>query len=140
MSIYQKRFFTFLEQDEAADAQAAEAEAMQATLEPGTDAQDLGASAQAPNAAAAITAREQAMVDQINTWVAKLEEFTDYLNGTGPDSVQSTLKNAEPDTLLDKVRTTETKKIARAATDLAALVETLKGYLATSRDPKYRYQ
>lgn len=137
MSIFQKRFFTILEQDEVEPQ--TDAEAMASTLEPGTEPDQLGANVD-QSAAQAITKREQQMVDQINTWVSQLTEFTEYLNGTGDGSIQTVLKNAEPDTLLDKVRTTETKKIARAATDLASLVETLKGYLATSRDPKYRYQ
>lgn len=136
MSKFEKRFFTILEQD---DQPTPDAEAMASTLEPGTDPGELGASVD--NAAAqAISGREQQQAQQLTDWVTKLEEFMIFLNSTEDGSIQSVLKKSEPDTLLDKVRGTETKKIARTAMDIATLVETFKGYLATSRDPMYRYQ
>lgn len=137
MTAFKKKFLNILEQDEVP---MTDEDALASTLEPDTDPDKLGASGGSSYASQAITQREQEMVDQLTEWIKKLEQFMVYLNGTGPGSVQTVLKNSEPDTLLDKVRSTETKKIARTATDLATLIETFKGYLATSRDPKYRYQ
>ena len=141
MITFAKRFQTVLEQDEQipAEQESPDAAAMANTLEPGTDPAALGADVDA-QASNAINSREQKQVEQLTIWVKQLEDFMQYLNGVEPGSIQSVLKGAIPDTLLDKVRSTETKKIARTATDLATLIETFKGYLATSRDPKYRFQ
>jgi hypothetical protein len=78
------------------------------------------------------------MVAALQSWISKLEEMATYLNGTGPESVQSKLKNGIPDTLFDKIRVAETKKIARVAMELTSLNEMLKGYLASSGDSKFR--
>lgn len=141
MITFAKRFQTVLEQDEQVPVEqgSPDAAAMTNTLEPGTDPDALGADIDT-HASNAINNREQKQAQQLTEWVSKLEDFMQFLNGVEPGSIQSVLKNAVPDTLLDKVRGTETKKIARTATDIATLIETFKGYLATSRDPKYRYQ
>ena len=65
--------------------------------------------------------------------------MVDYLNGTDGNSIQMQLKKAVPDTIFDKMRTAEAKKIARVAKEISALAETFKGYLATSNEPKYRF-
>lgn len=134
MGKFEARFFNILEQDE----QTPDAEAMAATLEPDTNPDDLGADVNA-QAAKAIAQREQQMVNTIKGWVDRLQEFTEYMNGTSSNSMQSILNGAEADTILDKIKTTETKKITRTATELAGLSETLKGYLSTANNPKYKY-
>ena len=134
MSKFKTRFFQILEQDEISP----DAQAMATTLEPETDPTALGANVNSA-ASKAIYQREQQMLNQVKDWIARLQEFTTYLNGTESGSVQSILNSAESETLLDKIKTTETKKITRTATELAGLAETLKGYLATSSNPKYKY-
>lgn len=133
MSKFGKKFLTFLEQDE----QTPDEVAMAATLEGDVAPSDLGADVDA-QAATAVAQQQQQMVQTIQSWITKLDEFVKYLNSPTGDSIQMTLKNAIPDTILDKIRATETKKIARSAMDLAALSQVLQGYLATARDPKYK--
>jgi hypothetical protein len=133
MSKFGKKFLTFLEQDEQTPDEAA----MAATLEGDVAPADLGADVDA-QAATAVAQQQQQMVQTIQSWITKLDEFVKYLNSPTGDSIQMTLKNAIPDTILDKIRSTETKKIARSAMDLAALSQVLQGYLATARDPKYK--
>lgn len=133
MSKFGKKFLTFLEQDEQTPDEAA----MAATLEGDVAPADLGADVDA-QAATAVAQQQQQMVQTIQSWITKLDEFVKYLNSPTGDSIQMTLKNAIPDTILDKIRATETKKIARSAMDLAALSQVLQGYLATARDPKYK--
>ena len=65
--------------------------------------------------------------------------MVDYLNGTSPESMQMKLKRAVPDTIFDKMRTAEAKKIARVAKEISALAETFKGYAATADNPAYRF-
>ena len=63
--------------------------------------------------------------------IGKMEEFTNWLNSEQGDSVQSQLHADSCDTLFDKIAGAETKKIARVAMELSALIENLKGYLHT---------
>jgi len=133
MSSFTKRFFTVLEQDEQTPDQAA----MATTLDAETDPNALGADIDT-QAATAIAQQQQQMIATVQGWIVKLDDFVKYLNSPTGQSIQNTLKDATPDTILDKIRTTETKKIARSAMDLAALSQIFQGYLATARDPKYK--
>ena len=133
MNKFGKKFLTFLEQDE----QTPDEVAMAATLEGDVAPSDLGANIDT-QAAVAVAQQQQQMVQTIQSWITKLDDFVKYLNSPTGDSIQMTLKNSIPDTILDKIRATETKKIARSAMDLAALSQVLQGYLATARDPKYK--
>jgi hypothetical protein len=133
MSSFTKRFFTILEQDEQTPDQAA----MLSTLDADTDPTALGADIDA-QAATVVAQQQQQMIATVQGWITKLDDFVKYLNSPTGESIQNTLKDAIPDTILDKIRTTETKKIARSAMDLAALSQIFQGYLATARDPKYK--
>ena len=139
MSSFTKKFFTLLEQDEQdiAPTQTPDEAAMAATLDAETDPAALGADIDA-QAATAVAQQQQQMIGTVQGWIVKLDEFVKYLNSPTGESIQNTLKDATPDTILDKIRTTETKKIARSAMDLAALSQIFQGYLATARDPKYK--
>lgn len=139
MSSFTKKFFTLLEQDEqdVAPTPTPDEAAMAATLDAETDPAALGADIDA-QAATAVAQQQQQMISTVQGWIVKLDEFVKYLNSPTGESIQNTLKDATPDTILDKIRTTETKKIARSAMDLAALSQIFQGYLATARDPKYK--
>ena len=137
---YEKRFFTLLEQD-------AERKAMEDTLEKGTNPEDFDAETQPGNdtdslimqAAKIKTAQSQAMTSQLGSWVEECDRFLDFLNGTGTDSIQSILANAEPDTIFDRMKQSEQRKIARVATELAALTESFRGYISQSENPTFKY-
>ena len=137
MSSFTKKFFTLLEQDEQDVTPTPDEAAMAATLDAETDPAALGADIDA-QAATAVAQQQQQMISTVQGWIVKLDEFVKYLNSPTGESIQNTLKDATPDTILDKIRTTETKKIARSAMDLAALSQIFQGYLATARDPKYK--
>lgn len=139
MSSFTKKFFTLLEQDEQdpTPTLTPDEAAMTATLDADTDPASLGADIDA-QAATAVAQQQQQMITKIQDWIVKLDDFVKYLNSPTGESIQNTLKGASPDTILDKIRTTETKKIARSAMDLAALSQIFQGYLATARDPKYK--
>lgn len=139
MSNYGNRFKRVLvEQD---DTEITDKEAMAQTLDKGTSPEDFDVNA--PPAGVEVvptmSAVQKKMYEQLKGWIDRIDEFSTYLNGTGPESIQSQLNAAEPDTLFDKISTAETKKIARVAVELTSLNEMLKGYLATANDPKYRY-
>jgi len=141
-NIYANVFKLNLEQDLSPGAidPEAEAAAMNATLEPGTDPGSLGVDPGASQAVAqAVAKNNQAMKNSLTEWISTLEEFVEFLNGTETNSVQSQLKNAVPDTIMDKIRSSEMKKISRVSMEVAGLKEILRGYLASSDDAKYRY-
>ena len=140
MSKFENRFFKVLsEQDE-------DRAAMLSTLDKGTDPQDFDTEVDAsldindPNSAVsrALSEREAAMVSQVREWVVNMEEFLENLNGT-ENSIQTALANAEADTLLDNMKQSEQRKIARVATELAALAESFKGFLAQSNNSSLKY-
>lgn len=138
MSKFEKRFFYVLhEQDE-------DRAAMLSTLDQDTDPNDFDVSANAPTDSAnsavsqAITDRNNQMVEQIKGWITEMESFREKLNGTN-NSIQTALASAEPDTILDKMKGSEQRKIARIAEDLAGLTEAFKGYLSQAGNPSLKY-
>tara|TARA_R110000751_G_scaffold284047_1_gene387603 strand:+ start:1851 stop:2261 length:411 start_codon:yes stop_codon:yes gene_type:complete len=70
----------------------------------------------------------------IQSWISKVGDFTEFLNGMESESIQKQLANADCDTLFADVGRSETKKITRIAQDLSALQESLKGYLISTDD------
>lgn len=135
-NLFQKAFVHVLKEQ---PDQISDSDAMAQTLDKGTNPADFDADAgAAANHMQAVTKMQAQMVASLEEWINKLEEFSDYLNGTQPNSMQSKLKNAIPDTLYDKIRVAETKKIARVSMEVTSLCEMLKGYLASSADAKYK--
>lgn len=122
---------------EQPEAEISDSEAMRQTLDQGTDpsAFDSDAVAAADHALAA-SKMHQNMVLGLSGWIGKLEDFSEFLNGTGDGSMQTKLKNSPPETLYDKIRISETKKIARVSMEITSLSEMLKGYLASSSSTK----
>lgn len=135
---FKNRFLnTLVEQDD-------EKSAMISTLDSGTDPSDFDVSAEAPansqNVAVsqAISQRNEQMTTQLRGWVTEMEEFLQYLNGT-ENSIQTALAAAEPDTILERMKTSEQRKIARVATEIAALAESFKGYLSQTNNSQFKY-
>lgn len=141
-NLFQKAFVTVLHEapeDVAQNPELSDADAMASTLDKGTDPTEFNVDANAAADHMEATSKMQAnMVSALQGWISKLEEVSNFLNGTGPESVQSKLKNCIPDTLFDKIRVAETKKIARVSMEVTSLNEMFKGYLASASDPKYK--
>ena len=143
MAKFENKFFKVLnEQDE-------EREAFEASLEDETDAGEFDVDVEVdetvveddPNvqAAAAITARNEAMRTTLKGWIDEIDGFLHYLNGEDPTSIQTTLANSDPDTIFDRMKASEQRKIARVATELAALNESFKGYIAQTGNAQFKY-
>ena len=90
-------------------------------------------------AAAAVGERNAAMKASLEGWVGEIEQFLEYLNGSSSNSIQTILATAEPDTIFDRMKASEQRKIARVATELAALNESFKGYLAQTGNAQFKY-
>ena len=102
MSVYENRFKKLLieKDEEMSDDQTAMAQ----TLDKGTEVSDFDV--QAPEAGAqaqpTMSAIQKLMYDELNTWILRLDEFKEFLNGTGQESVQSRLNSAEPETIINR--------------------------------------
>lgn len=147
-AFFSKFFKVVLEQDEEpgftpAPEEMTDDQALQVDSEVGTDPDALGVEGginpEDEKLLKYAATRELEMVKGLTEWVNKLDDMVEFLNGTNPDSIQMKLKKAVPDTIFDKMRSSEAKKIARVAKEISALAETFKGYLATADDPKYRF-
>ena len=143
MARFENKFFKVLkEQDE-------EREAMEATLDAETDAGEFDVDVEVdetvveddPNvkAAIAVEERNEAMRITLQGWISQLDQFLEFLNSESPDSIQSALANAEPDTIFDRMKDSEQRKIAQVASDLASLTQSFKGYIAQSANPQFKY-
>jgi hypothetical protein len=143
MSKFENRFFKVLNEQDKEKA------AMLATLDKDTnpDEFDVDPTPSADTAAADLTvqaakiksAQSQAMAQELSRWVEECDKFLEFLNGTSGESIQTKLANAEPDTIFDRMKQSEQRKIARVATELAALTESFRGYISQTENPAFKY-
>jgi|TARA_R100001163_G_C5008626_1_gene155299 hypothetical protein len=143
MTKFERRFFKKLHE------QNDEREAFEAELDDNTDPGDFDVDVEVddtvvdedPNvkAAQAVNERNEAMKEQLRGWIGRMEDFLDYLNGEEADSIQQQLANAEPDTIFDRMKASEQRKLARVATELAGVTESFKGYLAQTGNPSFKH-
>ena len=143
MTKFERRFFKSLNE------QTEERVAFEAELDDDTEAGEFDVDVEVdetvveddPNvkAALAVSERNEAMRAKLEGWIGEIETFLEYLNGSSPDSIQTLLANAEPDTIFDRKKASEQRKIARVATELAALNESFKGYIAQTGNAQFKY-
>tara|TARA_A100001391_G_C4992444_1_gene258488 strand:- start:252 stop:686 length:435 start_codon:yes stop_codon:yes gene_type:complete len=143
MTKFERRFFRNLHE------QNDEREAFEAELDDNTDPGDFDVDTQVDDtvvdedpsvkAAQAVNERNEAMKEELRGWIGKMEEFLDYLNGEEAGSIQQQLANAEPDTIFDRMKASEQRKLARVATELAGVTESFKGYLAQTGNSQFKY-
>jgi len=144
MTKFERRFFKSLNEQTEEEKVAFEAE-----LDDDTDAGEFDVNVDVdetvveddPNvkAALAVSERNEAMRSTLEGWVGEIEVFLEYLNGSTPDSIQTILASSEADTIFDRMKASEQRKIARVATELAALNESFKGYLAQTGNAQFKY-
>ena len=147
MTKFERRFFNSLRT--VNEAAVEEREAFEAELDDNTDAGDFDVDVDVdetvvdddPNvkAAMAVNERNEAMKEELRGWIKAMEGFLDYLNGEEANSIQQQLANAEPDTIFDRMKASEQRKLARVATELAGVTESFKGYLAQTGNSQFKY-
>lgn len=119
--------------------------AMEASLDDGTDAGEFDVDPNELDAAVtdevadAMSRRNQQIIGELQSWIDQIEQFLVFLNGEQPDSVQSRLAAAEPDTVMDKMKQSQQTKISRVASDLASLHQSFLGFMAQTRNTKFKY-
>ncbi len=131
--MFKNRFSVFLEQDEDKDIQPPEDtgdEVLSSEIDPETAPQDYGANVEPGKDIESIKQRSlESQKQELTTWINKIDEFVEFINGVNDTSVQSKLHNAGCDSMFEKIASSEHKKVARVAVDLSALAEALRGYL-----------
>jgi len=138
-SKFENLFYKHLHEDDISDR-----DAMISTLDDDTDPSEFDGPQPPPQGEAenevakAISQRQAEMISQVKEWSDRMEEFIEYLNGT-ESSIQTSLAKAEADTLFDKMKNSEQRKIARVATELAGLAQSFKGYVAQASNPSLKY-
>lgn len=132
MSLFEKHFFSLLEQDEAQEP-AADAQAMETQLDKGTDPKALDVEVP-PQVDQARASHNAAQKKTLSVWIDEVNKFINYINGTDGNSIQSQLAASSCDTLFEKIANSEKKRIARVAMELSSLNESLKGYLISNDD------
>lgn len=145
-NLFSKAFFRVLtEQDQpttpppAGDIDAmSDKDAMASTLDAGSSPEDFDVHAGTREAAVAAAKSHAMMSGVLDTWITKVTEFSEFLNGQGGDSIQTMLSKADDKSLFGVIKSAETKKIALVAKELAGLNEMLKGYRASAMDAKYK--
>lgn len=146
MSKFSKNFMTVLRE---ADTRDLERQAMENSLDDGTNPEDFDidmtpdVNAQvdqvSKQAADAMSRKNQQMIDELQGWIDKTSEFLAFLNSEDPNSIQSRLAAAEPDTVMDKMKQSQQTKISRVAADLAMLHQNLLGFMSQTANSRYKY-
>lgn len=116
------------EQAAPADDAAGDAEAYTKTLDKGTNPADFDV---ADNPQLKV---DSSGVEAARGWISKLEEMADFVNGTGPESLNSQInqleiKNSVP---FRGVVRREEKRITKLAENLRGLAEVFKSVVITS--------
>lgn len=147
MSVYSNKFAKLIKEDFddeeiAFDDEAAKDDALADFVDSDTDPKDMEAT-EVPQPTDevqdALNRRNDEMINTLEEWISTFDEFLEYINGEGPDSIQSQLAAAESDTILDKMKQSQQTKIARVASDVASLHQSFLGFRAQTMNAKFRY-
>ena len=143
INLYAARFKkVLLEADEDMNT-GLERDAMEASLDDGTDPSAFDPSNDMDSTqnelVDILSRRNQQIVGDLQSWIDSIDNFLKVLNSEDPASIQSRLANAEPDTVFDKMKQSQQTKISRVASDLSALHQGFLGFMAQTKNAKYKY-
>lgn len=146
MSVFARNFLKVIkEQDEIKLGSDVERDAMASSLDDGTDPSSFDVDMEADpsigmddDVAMAMAKQNQKIVSTIQGWISQTEQFLTFLNGENPDSIQSTLAQATPETVMDKMKQSQQQKISRVASDLASFHQSLLGFMAQTKNAKFK--
>ena len=145
MTNFEKRFFKVLKENDE------DKEAFELELDDDTSSEDFDIDVEADveatadiqdpaiKAAEATAEIHEAQINTLKGWISSGDQFLKMLNDAeDPNSVQAVLANAQADTIFDRMKQSEQRKIARVATELASLNESFRGYLAQTDNAQFR--
>lgn len=144
MSKYAKTFLKVLQEADLSP----EEKAMRSTLDSGTDPSEFDIDLDTPDPninpedkqiADLMSKKNEQIVNELQGWIEQIEGFLTFLNGEQNESIQSRLAAAEPDTVLDKMKQSQQTRITRVASDLASLHQFFLGFMAQTKNPRFKY-
>lgn len=141
MSKFAKTFLRVLQEDDL------ERKAMESSLEDDIDPSEFDVNLDVSpeeqhstdEVADAMSRRNQQIIQELQSWIDEVEGFLRFLNSEEPNSVQSRLAAAEPDTVMDKMKQSQQTKISRVASDLASLHQNFLGFMAQTQNSRFKY-
>lgn len=141
MSKFAKTFLRVLQEDDL------ERNAMESSLEDDINPEDFDVDLEVSpeeqqstdEVADAMSRRNQQIIQELQGWIDEVEGFLRFLNSEEPNSVQSRLAAAEPDTVMDKMKQSQQTKISRVASDLASLHQNFLGFMAQTQNSRFKY-
>jgi hypothetical protein len=144
MSKFAQNFTKVLREEDDADL---ERQAMEASFEDGTDPTEFDTTVEmnpeeaqvSDEVSDAMSRRNQQIIDELQGWIDNVDGFLTFLNSEDPNSVQSRLAAAEPDTVMDKMKQSQQTKISRVASDLASLHQNFLGFMAQTSNARFKY-
>lgn len=138
-NLFGQAFFRVLnEADNLPVDELSDEQAMHSTLDAGTDPTMLDVHQGSRDAAVAAARTHNMMVDKLNGWSSKIDDFIEFINGTGDECIQGSLSKADEKTIFGALRTSSSKKIGLAAAELAQLREALRTLISSANDAKYK--
>lgn len=138
-NLFGQAFFRVLnEADDLPIDELSDEQAMHSTLDAGTDPTMLDVHQGSRDAAVAAARTHNMMVDKLNAWSGKIDEFIEFINGTGDECIQGSLSKADEKTIFGALRASSSKKIGLAAAELAQLREALRTLISSANDAKYK--
>jgi hypothetical protein len=142
---FAKNFRRVLKEDDA----GMERRAMENSLDDGTNPEDFdvdmtpdvnaSVDQSSKQVADAMSQKNQQIIDELQSWIDQVDTFLKFLNSEDPNSIQSKLAAAEPDTVMDKMKQSQQTKISRVASDLAALHQNFLGFMSQTTNARYKY-
>ena len=145
MTKFERRFIQVLREDDA----AMERRAMEQSLDDGTNPEDFdvdmqpdvnsGVDSDSKQVADALSEKNKQIIGELQSWIDQVDGFLKFLNSEDPNSVQSRLAAAEPDTIMDKMKQSQQTKISRVAADLASLHQNFLGFMAQTANSRFKY-
>lgn len=147
MSVFQRNFIKVLREADNADL---EQQSMNAVLDDGTNPDDFNADMsndinqdidQASKMASdAMSKKNAKIVAELDGWISQIDSFLKFLNDTSdPNSIQSRLAMAQPDTVMDKMKQSQQTNISRVASDLGSLHQKFLGFKGQTTNARFRY-
>lgn len=139
------RYATIFKQVLLEDDASLERDAMEASLDKGVSGDDFDVdptqidSEISDEVADAMSRKNQQIIGELQGWIDEIANFLQFLNGEQNTSVQSRLAAAEPDTVMDKMKQSQQTKISRVASDLASLHQSFLGFMAQTKNTKFKY-
>jgi hypothetical protein len=144
-NLFEREFVRVLRED----TRDLERKAMEASLDDGTDPEDFDidltpdtnatVDQTSKQVADAMSQKNQQIIDELQSWIDEIESFLKFMNSEDPNSIQSRLAAAEPDTVMDKMKQSQQTKISRVAADLASLHQNFLGFMSQTANSRYRY-